>query len=141
MEARFLGWEIACLGRPANGETFGTGELQQDFLLYRDGVPLLLDRMRLSGACPALAAPWGLAGCQAMGTLLMYPARGLDLAPLRQLVSADARHAISIVDEVLVCRALAAQAQALSQLFAALWLELRESLLGRAAVAPRIWAT
>ncbi len=51
-ESRFLGWEIACLGRPVNGETFDAGELQQDFLLYRDGEPLLLDRMRLSGKLP-----------------------------------------------------------------------------------------
>jgi urease accessory protein len=140
-EARFLGWEIACLGRPANGEGFECGELSQDFLLYKDGMPLLLDRLRLSGGSAALAAPWGLSGCQAMGTLLMYPARDLDLATLRQLASADARHAISVVDEVLVCRAVAAQAEALRLLFTALWLKLRESLLGRAAVAPRIWAT
>jgi urease accessory protein len=140
-EARFLGWEIACLGRPANDETFRAGELRQDFLLYRDGQPLLLDRMRLSGDSPALDAPWGLAGNQAMGTLLMYPARGVDLAALRELTSADARHAISIVDEVLVCRALAAQSEALKMLFTAMWLKLRESLMGRAAVAPRIWAT
>jgi urease accessory protein len=140
-EARFLGWEIACLGRPANGETFDAGQLQQDFLLYRDGQPLLLDRMRLSGGSPALSAPWGLGGNQAMGTLMMYPARGIDLAPLRELRSGDARHAISVVDEVLVCRALAAQAEALRLLFAAMWLKLRESLMGCAAVAPRIWAT
>jgi urease accessory protein len=140
-EARFLGWEIACLGRPANGEGFGVGELQQDFLLYRNGQPLLLDRMRLSGGSAALLAPWGLAGNQAMGTLMMYPARGIDLGALRELSSADARHAISIVDEVLVCRALAAQAEALKSLFTSMWLKLRESLMGRAAVAPRIWAT
>jgi urease accessory protein len=140
-EARFLGWEIACLGRPAIGEGFASGELAQDFCLYKDGVPLLLDRLRLAGGSPALAGPWGLGGYQAMGTLLMYPARDLDLAPLRQLASADARHAMSVVDGVLVCRAVAAQAEALRGLFTALWLELRESLLGRTAVAPRIWAT
>lgn len=140
-EARFLGWEIACLGRPANGEGFRAGELQQDFLLYRDGEPLLLDRMRLAGNSPALAAPWGLANHQAMGTLLMYPARNVDLAPLRQLVGKDMQHALSVVDEVLVCRALGAQAESLRILFTSLWLGLRESLLGRPAVAPRIWAT
>lgn len=140
-EARFLGWEISCLGRPANDERFLGGELRQDLLLYRDGQPLLLDRMRLSSGSAALDAGWGLAGHQAMGTLLMYPARGIDLAPLRELCSGDARHAISIVDEVLVCRALAAQAEAVKLLFTAMWLKLRESLMGRAAVAPRIWAT
>jgi urease accessory protein len=140
-EARFLGWEIACLGRPANGEGFASGELAQDFSLYRDGVPLLLDRLRLAGGSAALDAAWGLAGCRAMGTLLMYPARDLDLAALRQLASADARHAMSVVDEVLVCRAVAAQAEALKSLFTGMWRKLRESLHGRAAVAPRIWAT
>jgi urease accessory protein len=140
-EARFLGWEIACLGRPANGEGFRTGELHQDFLLYRDGEPLLLDRMRLSGASPALAGQWGLDGAQAMGTLLMHPARDLDVNALRTLTGRDTRHAISIVDDVLICRALAREAEALRNLFGLMWLPLRQSLLARRAVAPRIWAT
>lgn len=140
-DGRFVGWEITCLGRPANAETFRNGELRQDFLLYRDGQPLLLDRMRLGGDSAALGAGWGLGGAQAMGTMLMYPARGLDLSALRALTAADARHAVSVVDEVLVCRALAAEAPALKQLFSAMWLQLRESLLGCVAVAPRIWAT
>jgi urease accessory protein len=138
---RFLGWEIACLGRPENAECFAAGELHQDFLLYRDGAPLLLDRLRLTGGAAALDAPWGLGAAQAMGTLLMYPARGIDLAPLRALASDGVRHALSIVDDVLVCRALAAQAEALKRLFATLWLQLRPGLVGREAVPPRIWAT
>jgi len=140
-EARFFGWEIVCLGRPAIDEGFHGGELRQGFLLYRDGAPLLLDRLHLAGDSAALAAGWGLGGHQAMGTLLMYPARGVDTAPLRALPGDGTCHALSIVDEVLVCRALASEAQAVRRLFTALWLELRESLLGRAAVAPRIWAT
>ena len=140
-EARFLGWEIACLGRPANAEVFRSGELHQDFLLYRDGQPLLLDRLRLAGASPALVGNWGLDGAQAMGTLMMYPARDPDLESLRALTGRGTRHAISIVDEVLVCRALAREAESLRQLFSLMWLALRESLLGLTAVAPRIWAT
>jgi urease accessory protein len=138
---RFIGWEIACLGRPENGERLSAGELHQDFLLHRDGTPLLLDRLRLAGGSAALDAPWGLCSAQAMGTLLMYPARGVDLAPLRALASDGVRHALSIVDDVLVCRALAPQAEALKQLFSAIWLQLRPRLLGREAVPPRIWAT
>jgi len=140
-EARFMGWEIGCLGRPANGERFTSGELRQDFLLYKDGQPLLLDRMRLAGSSAALDAAWGFAGAQAMGTLLMYPARNIDLAVLREFPGGSARHAISVVDEVLVCRALAPEAEALRQLFTRIWLQLRESLVGCPAVAPRIWAT
>jgi urease accessory protein len=97
--------------------------------------------MRLAGSSPALDAPWGLAGAQAMGTLLMYPARNIDLAVLREFTGGSARHALSMVDEVLVCRALAPEAEALRQLFTRIWLQLRESLVGCPAVAPRIWAT
>jgi urease accessory protein len=140
-DARFLGWEIVCLGRPANGERFTSGELRQDFLLHRDGEPLLLDRLRLDHSFAALAAGWGLDEAQAMGTLLMYPARGIDLAPLRALTCDGARHALSVVDEVLVCRALATQAESVKHLFKDIWSRLRPALLGQAGVAPRIWAT
>ncbi|MET0279968.1 MAG: urease accessory protein UreD [Steroidobacteraceae bacterium] len=140
-DARFLGWEILCLGRPANGERLTCGELRQDFLLHRDGEPLLLDRLRLGQDFSALGAAWGLGAAQAMGTLLMYPARAVDLAPLRALTCNGARHALSVVDEVLVCRALATQAESVKQLFKDIWLRLRPALMGQAGVAPRIWAT
>jgi urease accessory protein len=140
-DARFLGWEITCLGRPAIGEGFLSGELHQDFLLYRDGAPLLLDRLRLTGNAAPLQAAWGLSGLQTMGTLLMYPARDVDVASLRARTCAGVQHALSIVDDVLVCRALAHEAEGVKQLFTGMWLDLRESLLGRAAVIPRIWAT
>lgn len=139
--ARFLGWEIACLGRPANGETLREGALAQDFLLYRDGAPLLLDRMRLQGGSEALAAPWGLAGFQALGTLMMTPSVDVDLAALRALESPAVRFAMTRVQGVLLCRALAMQAEPIRDLFSRMWLQLRPALLGCAAVAPRIWAT
>ncbi len=94
-DARFIGWEIFCLGRPVVQEQFRNGDLHQDFLLYRDGRPLLLDRLRLSGDSPALASRWGLADAQAMGTMLMYPGAGADLAALRAVRADDARFAMT----------------------------------------------
>jgi urease accessory protein len=139
--SRFIGWEIVCLGRPAIQETFRAGELQQDFLLYHDGRPLLLDRLRLAGDAPALAGRWGFGDAQAMGTMLMYPGGGADLTQLRAVHADDVRFAVTLVGDVLQCRALAAQAQSIRRLFNALWLQLRSTLLGRIALAPRIWAT
>lgn len=139
--SRFIGWEILCLGRPAVKEKFTAGELHQDFLLYHDGRPLLLDRLRLSGDSPALAARWGLADAQAMGTMLMYPGAGADLAQLRAVQADDVRFAVTLVGGVLHCRALGQQAESIRRLFNALWLQLRGNLLGRMALAPRIWAT
>ena len=51
-DARFLGWEIFCLGRPAAGETFKAGEYRQDFELWRDGEPLYLEQGRYIGGDP-----------------------------------------------------------------------------------------
>lgn len=140
-DARFFGWEIGCLGRPANEEQFAAGSLQQDFLLYRDGRPLLLDRQRLTGSSTALTAGWGLAGSQASGTLLMYPAHSVDIAALRELDAGGTRFAATLVDGVLLCRALAVEAEPIRNLFTRIWLASRALLLGRVAVAPRIWAT
>jgi urease accessory protein len=139
--SRFIGWEIVCLGRPVIQEKFSSGELHQDFLLYHDDRPLLLDRLRLSGDSLALGARWGLADAQAMGTMLMYPGGGADLAALRAVQADEVRFAVTLVGGVLHCRALAAQAESIRRLFNALWLQLRSTLLGRVPLAPRIWAT
>jgi urease accessory protein len=139
--ARFIGWEILCLGRPANAEEFRSGSLSQDFLIHHDGQPLLLDRLRLQGDSPALRSSCGLAGQQALGTLMLYPAQDVDLAALRALQAPGVRFALTQVQGVLLCRALAMQAEPVKQLFTNLWLQLRPALLGREAVAPRIWAT
>jgi urease accessory protein len=42
---------------------------------------------------------------------------------------------------VLICRGLAARSDRLKQAFIDLWCALRPGLLGRPAIAPRIWAT
>ncbi len=143
-EARFLGWEITCLGRPANGEGFARRRAAAGFPpVHAMASRCCWTACASRGGSAALAPRWGLAGAQAMGTLLMYPARELDLATLpRTRRVAIARHAMSVVDEVLVCRALAAQAEAVRHRCSPpCGCKLRESLHGRAAVAPRIWAT
>jgi len=139
--ARFLGWELTCLGRPSNRESIHEGVLAADFRLYRDGRPVLFDRLRLRGASPALHAHWGLAGQQALGTLVATPAADVDLAPLRAIRMPDVRFALTRVEDVLVCRALSLQAEPLRALFTRLWLALRPALFQREAVPPRIWAT
>jgi urease accessory protein len=139
--SRFIGWEIICFGRPANGESFSSGLVATDLRLYRDGVPLLFDRLRLAGGSPALSARWGLTGMQALGTLLITPADGVDVEALRAIEAPGTRFGLTRVGDVLTCRALAMQAEPLRALFTRIWLALRPALLSRKAVPPRIWAT
>jgi urease accessory protein len=141
--ARFIGWEIGCLGLPANQASLGGGAVRQSFELWHAGAPLLLERLNIAHAC--LASRWGLAGHAALGSLLAYPAGSDHLATVRAAAAglncADMTLACTLVDGVLICRGLAARADRLKQAFIDLWCALRPELLGRPAIAPRIWAT
>jgi urease accessory protein len=137
---RFIGWDIACLGLPARGEKFDAGTLALDFELYRDCAPVYLDHLRLAGAGAARTAVWGFAGREAVGTLLAAPATGAAVDAVREVIGAGFA-AATLVDGVLVLRALAAQAHEIRQLFIAAWQRLRPAIIGRAASPPRIWST
>jgi len=141
-DARFIGWEIGCLGLPASGRTLEGGELKLGFELWRERRPLLLERLAVNGA--NLRTPWGLAGRTALGTALFHPAGRRELEAARTVIHGDGNEmtlACTLVDDVLVCRAVARRADGLKQAFVALWHKLRPALVGRRAVSPRIWAT
>lgn len=138
-DSQFIGWEIACLGLPARGESFDTGELRLHFELWADRAPLLIDRLRISGADRRNA--WSLAGHEAIGTLLAYPASRDCVESIRSLEVNGAEFSVTLVDDVLVCRCLAAQAEPIKRAFVAAWRLLRPMMLQREAMEPRIWAT
>ena len=159
-DSRFVGWEINCLGLPARGEHFDAGILCLDLELWRSlptadpkplrsgpickemgSVPIFLDRLRLTGESPARGAAWGLAGQEAVGTLLATPASRAQVEAIRELVADNPYAAVTLVDGVLVLRALAPQAEAVRKLFVAAWQRLRPAIIGREAVLPRIWNT
>jgi urease accessory protein len=140
--SRFLGWEIACAGLPASGGTLESGSIRQGFELWLDDRPLLLERVTIHAA--SLSASWGLAGRSTLGTWVGFPAQLEDLEAARAIVDTtcgDSTAACTLVDGVLVCRALGGRADRLKQVFVELWRGLRPSLIGREAVAPRVWAT
>jgi urease accessory protein len=138
--ARFIGWEIACLGLPARAERFDAGRLALDLELWRDD-PVFIDRLRLAGSDAALRATWGLAGQEAVGTMLATPATPAEVDAVRALTEPWPLAGVTLVDGVLVLRALAPQAAPLRELFIAAWRVLRPAILGRPAHAPRIWST
>jgi len=133
--SRFVGWEILCLGRPASGERFANGSIHQDFEVWRDEAPVLLDHLRLDGDTGA-DAPWGLAGRSVLGTLIATPATADDVHAARETDTA-----CTLVDGVLMARTLGDGAAVVRRRLHRLWQRLRPSILGREALAPRIWAT
>ncbi len=141
--SRFVGWEVACYGRPASGMAFAGGFVAQDFELWVDGAPRVLDRLRFDGAGESMRAAFGLAGHPVLGTLFAYPADEALLAMARAVMEREliAGAACTCVAGVLVCRAIGTHADAVRRLFTAIWAAVRPSVAGCPAVQPRIWAT
>ena len=142
--ARFMGWEIGCLGLTASAQGIGNASLRLGLELWHEGSPLLLERLAL--APPVIPARWGLAGHIALGTALAWPAGAVHLERARadldsSEICAGMTIACTLVDDVLVCRAIAQRTDQLKQAFVRWWRLLRPTLLGREAVLPRIWAT
>ena len=141
--SRFCGWEITSMGRPASGDHYSTGEFDQGFQLYVDSIPVLMERQRWQAGQEVLEASWGLSGYPVLGTFYGFPADDDILSHLRlrlEDISAG-EMAVTLVDEVLVVRALADDAVALRQVFADIWLSVREMINGFPPGSPRIWAT
>lgn len=141
--ARFLGWEINCLGRPASGDHYRRGRLTQRTELWARGDPLLLECTRIGADEAVMGAQWGLAGCPVMAALYAVPAGEVLLRRAREALAAAGmeRAGASLVGDVLVVRALAEGAEKCRRALIAVWKALRQPLLGMAPCPPRIWNT
>jgi urease accessory protein len=135
-DARYLGWEILCLGRTGSGERFGKGEIRLSTRIYRDGRLLWLERGRIEGGGALLDSPAGLQGKPVCATLVASGAR-FDLASCREIEGI----AVTQLPGVLAARYLGDSSEQAKKLFARLWAVLRPALFGREAAEPRIWRT
>jgi len=142
-DAAFIGWEILCLGRPAGNELFEAGSARQHFELWRNNRPLLLDRATIAGNDDVMSARWGMQGYTVSGTLMAVNADKAMLQHIREHMPQMKQGLISVtlINDVLVCRALSEQAEYIRFAFIQLWKMLRVPLLARVACEPRIWAT
>lgn len=146
---RFLGWEINCLGRPANAEAFEHGSLRSATRVSIDGELRLAEQLHVCGP-DALAAATGMRGLPLQGCLIAAPCRASHREALERILQEQERTAgpayphpvgLTLVDDVLVVRALGEQTEPLQALFTRLWTELRRHWLQKARCVPRIWST
>ena len=154
-DARFIGWEILCLGRPAAGERFATGDYRQDFELWRDGEPLYLEHGRYAGGHPILDARWGLQSQPVSATLVCVGAPPDGVATIRAgweestdstaapwpAEQSEERATATQLDGVLVCRYLGPSTARARRFFTLAWSVLRPKVLGRPPCPSRFWNT
>lgn len=141
--ARFIGWEVTCLGRPASGDYLRQCDIRQRFEVWRNNAPLWLERTRYSDAGTVFAAAWGLRGCTVVGSLICTHSDASLLEAVRAnvTVSEGALFCVSRVYGGLVCRYLGHHAEEARASLQTAWQILRPMVLGAKAVVPRIWNT
>ncbi|MEJ2317458.1 MAG: urease accessory protein UreD [Gammaproteobacteria bacterium] len=138
-DARYIGWELNCLGRPVIGERFEKGRALFSTRLRRDGRPLLIDRLAVDGASLS-----GLATLRDQPVIATFVATGADKAILeraRDISHQSTSTGLTLLGDVLVCRYLGDSTEQARKLFVAIWQAIRPMLIGKEAVLPRIWAT
>jgi urease accessory protein len=142
--ARFIGWEMLCLGLPACAQPFAKGRIHQQFEIWQEEKPLLLEPLRLASGDALLTAPWGLAGHPVVGTMVATNSELRVVADIRdQVIPAahDGLFAVTRVQGLIICRFLGDDVYAGLKLFRRAWEVLRPAVTGGEACAPRIWAT
>ncbi|SDU05340.1 urease accessory protein UreD [Halopseudomonas salegens] len=140
-DARFCLWDLLCLGRPAAGEGFTNGRVDQHLDIWREGRPLYIERNRFEGGDPLLSARWGLGGAGVSGTWLATLT--LDREQLDQLREQFSAPELAFTQRhgLLIARYLGQHAEHARHTFMRLWQHLRPQINGRAACLPRIWNT
>ncbi len=134
-------WEIHCLGRPAIGEVFDDGSLDAGLEVWRDGLPLLNERLRVH---PGNRLRRSMLGGRAVTATALFSGAGADhLELIRQLID-DGGHtdaAVTLLGDLLVLRCLDESTARARHLLIAAWNRLREPLYCKPAIVPRIWNT
>mgnify|MGYP001819538619 CR=1 FL=1 len=140
--ARFIGWEINCLGRPVIHERFDQGNAAFKFSLMRDGLPVVQERVVVQGARDLEGAA-GLRSLPVMGSLYATVATSDLVDSARNQIPQAHRHelGITLVDGVLIARYLGDSTEVARRLFCNIWQALRPAVVNRAPCAPRIWNT
>ena len=148
-DARYIGWDIQCLGRPAIGETFDQGSLHVATHLQRDNTPLFIDRLTIDTnnakhAKNDLHGVAGLRGHPVVATLIATPATQTTLDTARAYCATPLHQGIAsttLMNNTLIARYLGGSTAEAHRIFRAIWHAIRPDVMQRAAITPRIWNT
>lgn len=143
VDAAFIGWEALSLGRPTSGDHYQSGTLTQRTRIFVDSEAVLLERLDWSADDPVLQADWGLAGHTVWGMIYAYPADESTVMAIRnnQAVQNNAMIGVTLLGRLMVARCVSNTAQSLRLALEAGWKALRQPVIEREPIPPRIWMT
>ena len=144
-DARYSGWDILTLGRPASNDGYETGTARMETRIDVAQEPRLVERQAwrrdADTAAPVLTAAWGFSGLSTVASYYAYPADADTLARARSLVGDCERTGTTLLDDLLVVRMLASDVERARRLLLRVWQGLRPTVSRLSACAPRVWAT
>lgn len=140
--AKFIGFELHCLGRTAGSEPYESGVLGLSARITEAGRPIFAERARVDGGGRFQHSVAALAGCTVFGTLFAYASTMDDqvLATVRALKQ-PGEAATTRIGRLLIHRWRGRQSDEGLRALRSAWAMLRPALLGREARDPRIWST
>ena len=133
--ARYIGWEIVCLGRTGSGERFSRGMLRITTRILKNERPLWMERGEVEGGGALMRSPVGLGGRAVFGTLVATDVPANFAGACKQIAPT------TLLPGVLIARYLGDSTEEAFAQFTRLWALLRPAVMGREAQAPRIWRT
>lgn len=151
----YLGWDITCLGRSAQGETLQDGAIRQRVTVRRAGEWLWLEQGKIVGGDVLLSARAGLQDCTVFGTLLAVWSPDALLADeaYAKSIMADlqaiapkqtlgvAHYGVTRLPELMIARFVGQSSEAAREYFIALWRILRPQVMNVPSQDLRIWQT
>jgi urease accessory protein len=141
--ARLIAWDVFCLGRTGSGESFVDGRCRLETRIEREGRLAWIERGSIAPRGRVAQSHAGLGGASVFGTMVVAaPAIAGDwVAMARGVAPAAGDAGITQLPGLLIARYRGHDTEAARGYFTALWRGLREAVIGRAAVEPRIWRT
>ena len=141
--ARYLGWDVVCLGRTASGERFTRGAFSQDVELRSCDELVLAERAALRGGARLLQSRIGLRDLPVFGTFIAAGVRIDDdvLGHCRATTAQDGEGAVTRIGAVTLARYRGTSTASARQYFVGLWRVLRPATVGCAPRLPRLWNT
>jgi urease accessory protein len=135
--ARYMGWEIVCLGRTGSGERFSRGKVRLHTRIVRDDSLLWTERGEVEGGGALMRSQVGLGGKTVFGTMIAAAPR-FEASLVTQCRE---NAATTVLPGLLIARYLGDSIEDAFQRFTAVWSLLRQAVAGREASPPRIWRT
>jgi len=139
--ARVAAWEVYCLGRPAINESFDFGSLNFSLELWRDGIPILFDKLMIDKT--ELGNTVGLRSFPVFGTFIISKTNKKVLETVRaMMIETDSCvTGVTQIEDIIIVRSLAKKTYLVQDLFKKIWQTVRPLVFEREASIPRIWAT